>query len=280
MPSTTLNNKSIFYTITPQTSHLDKLNTTLLIHGLGSSSNFYHTIIPELSTKSTCIAFDTPGSGLSSLAMDGSPQTVASIVEDAVALLDALLGTAVMVTEREKEREKVWVVGHSMGGMIACELAVRYAQRVKGLILLGPITPSVSLAEVFEGVEPLADSIPFSATGSIATSLHHAFIRNLILGTTSAGYLSLSHVIVSAHKPEYAKIKVPLIILAGSDDKTAPYVGCEEILDSVGAATEKKFIHVIPGVGHWHAVEAPEVVAREILDFVDLIHRDGTTVSL
>lgn len=44
---------------------------------------------------------------------------------------------------------KVWVVGHSMGGMIACELAIQYPHRVKGLILPGPVHPSPTLSEVF-----------------------------------------------------------------------------------------------------------------------------------
>lgn len=139
MPFVTINKKSIFYSVTPQTEDLDHPNTTLFIHGLGSSSSFYHTIIPGISSQSTCIAFDIPGSGLSSLG--GPPQSVNSIVEDAVALLNVLQGTAV--------NGKVWVVGHSMGGMIACELAIQYPHRVKGLILPGPVHPSPTLSEVF-----------------------------------------------------------------------------------------------------------------------------------
>ncbi|CAD6439137.1 c2bcfbd8-c15f-44c9-aeba-1e4d0f9bb4fc [Sclerotinia trifoliorum] len=268
MPFVTINGKSIFYTITPQTGNLSNPITILFIHGLGSSSSFYHTIIPELSRLSTCIAFDTPGSGLSSLG--GLPQTVESITNDAVALIDSLSGTAV--------NEKVWVVGHSMGGMIACELAIRYPRAVKGLILLGPIDPSPALSEIFtkriatvetDGLEPLADSIPKAATGSKASHSQRAFIRSLILGTSSAGYLSLCQVIALAKKPDYAKIQVPLMILAGSEDKTASYEGCVKIHDNFGVSAEKKCIQVLPAVGHWHAIEAPEAVVREIIDFFD-----------
>ncbi|KAJ8064188.1 hypothetical protein OCU04_006539 [Sclerotinia nivalis] len=270
MPFITINGKSIFYTTTPQTENLSNPITTLFIHGLGSSSSFYHTIIPEISTKSTCIAFDTPGSGLSSLG--GPPQTVESIIDDAVALLDSLSGTAVM--------EKVWVVGHSMGGMIACELAIRYSRGVKGLVLLGPIDPSPALSEVFtkriaavetHGLEPLADSIPMAATGFKATHTERAFIRSLILGTSIAGYLSLCQVIASAKKPDYAKIHVPIMILAGSEDRTASYKGCLKIHASAGVCAKKKCIQVLPGVGHWHAIEASDTVARDIINFFDKI---------
>lgn len=139
MPFKTLNQKSIFYTLTPQTENLQNPITTLFIHGLGSSSTFYHTIIPSLSAVSTCITLDTPGSGLSSLG--NAPQTVVSIVDDAIALLDAL--------SEPVAKGKVWVVGHSMGGIIACELAIKYAQRVEGLVLIGPVVPSPALTEVF-----------------------------------------------------------------------------------------------------------------------------------
>ncbi|TGO89209.1 hypothetical protein BPOR_0120g00170 [Botrytis porri] len=219
MPFIPLNRKSIFYTLTPQTETLQNPVTTLFIHGLGSSSTFYHTFISSLSSVSTCITFDTPGSGLSSLADSNSPQTVASIVDDAIALLDALSETA--------GKGKVWVVGHSMGGIIACELAIRHAQRVEGLVLIGPVVPSPALTEVFgkrmemvrkDGLETLANSIPEAATGTQATSTQKAFIRGLILGTSTQGYISSCGVIASASRPDYARIKVPMIILAGSDD--------------------------------------------------------------
>ncbi|KAF7957353.1 hypothetical protein EAE96_002938 [Botrytis aclada] len=269
MPFITLNQKSIFYTLTPQTENLQNPVTTLFIHGLGSSSTFYHTIIPSLSGVTTCIALDTPGSGLSSLGDSDSPQTVASIVDDAIALLDALSETAV--------KGKVWVVGHSMGGIMACELAIRYAQRVEGLVLIGPVVPSPVLTEVFgkriemvgkDGLEPLANSIPDAATGTKATSTQKAFIRSLILGTSTQGYISSCEVIASATRPDYAKIDVPMMVLAGSEDRTASYEGCKMIHDEAGVSAQKKCVRVLPGVGHWHAIEAPEFVTKEFVDFV------------
>ncbi|QSZ35702.1 hypothetical protein DSL72_006824 [Monilinia vaccinii-corymbosi] len=221
-------------------------------------------MIPELSRSTTCIAFDTPGSGLSSLAEHR--QSVESIVEDAVALLDGLLVNG-----------RVWVVGHSMGGMIACELAFQFPQRVKGLVLLGPINPSETLAKVFtkrieavtkDGVEFFADTIPHTATGSNATSTHRAFIRSLILGTSTAGYLSLCQVIARAPRPKYTQINVPVMVLAGSDDMTASYNFCKMIYNSMGVAEDKKCFKELPGVGHWHAIEAPDLLVDEISRFI------------
>ncbi|PQE29172.1 alpha beta hydrolase protein [Rutstroemia sp. NJR-2017a BBW] len=268
MPSVNVNGKSVFYTITPQSGEKSESPSssikTVLIHGLGSNSCFYHSILPEISRKSTCIAVDTPGSGLSTLGT--AQQTVSSIVDDIIALLDAL-----------SIRCKVLMIGHSMGGIIASEIAGKYPERVQGVVLLGPVNPSQSITEVFDkrivavekdGLEALANTIPPAATGKSASSLVHAFIRALILSTSAEGYLSLCRVIASAERPKYERIEVPLLILAGKEDKTAPLDACKEIFDAYGTTVSRKKLAVLPGVGHWHCIEAPEVVAHHIADLI------------
>jgi len=136
MPSTTIDGKKLFYTFDENDDSTPK-TTTLLIHGLGSSSCFYKTVTPSLKPLTRCISLDTPGSGLSELG--SSEQSISSIAHDAIALLDEL-----------KIHEKVVVVGHSMGGIVANYLGAEYPDRVKGIVLLGPVNPIPSLAEVFE----------------------------------------------------------------------------------------------------------------------------------
>lgn len=85
-----------------------------------------------------------------------------------------------------------------------------------------------------DGLEPLANSIPTSATGTKSEPLQHAFIRSLILGTSNEGYISLCTVIAEATKLDYKSINVPLLIIAGSDDRTASLASSEEILEEYG----------------------------------------------
>jgi pimeloyl-ACP methyl ester carboxylesterase len=121
-----------------------------------------------------------------------------------------------------------------------------------------------------DGLEPLANTIPPAATGKSATPLVHAFVRALILSTSAEGYLSLCRVIASAERPKYDRIKVPLLILAGEEDKTAPLEACKEIFEAYGTTPPWKKLAVLAGVGHWHCVEAPQVVAQHIADFMDV----------
>jgi len=113
----------------------------------------------------------------------------------------------------------------------------------------------------------LANTIPAAATGSKAGPLQHAFIRSLILGTSSQGYMSLCQVIARAAQPNYEKIKVPLLIIVGTEDKTAPLASSEAILNAYGTQKDEKKIEVLDRVGHWHCVEAPEAVTRLTLQF-------------
>ena len=136
MPSLAINGKSLFYTIDQNDDNPPK-TTALFLHGLGSSSCFFKTITPSLKSDTRCILIDTPGSGLSELGK--AEQSVSSIANDAIAFLDAL-----------KVEEKVVVVGHSMGGLVANHIASEYPERVKGVVLIGPVNPNPALTDVFE----------------------------------------------------------------------------------------------------------------------------------
>ena len=163
-----------------------------------------------------------------------------------------------------------------MAGITVPHLAATWPDRVSAIVLLGPVLPSTEAAPTFEkrveavekaGMQPMADTIPYAAVGSSASSLHHAFIRELLLAQDPAGYVSLCKVIVkaAAAPPEYHKINCPALIIAGDEDKSAPVVGCQKILDSLGSSSKKMV--VMNGTGHWMAVEAPEGVAKEIIAF-------------
>lgn len=136
MPSVAINGKLIFYTIDQSDGESAK-TTALLVHGLGSSTCFYKTITPTLKRTVKCIAFDTPGSGLSELGK--VEQSISSIAADAIGLLDAL-----------QIRERVVVIGHSMGGIVASHIAAENPDRVKGVILMGPVNPDQALGAVFQ----------------------------------------------------------------------------------------------------------------------------------
>ena len=74
--------------------------------------------------------------------------------------------------------------------------------------------------------------------------------------------------IAEATKPSYAEVKVPLLIIAGVDDKTAPVSATEAILSAYGTQESEKKLELLNGVGHWHCIEAPAEVERLARRFI------------
>ena len=107
----------------------------LMIHGLGSSQNYWMPVISKISPTFRCIALDSYGAGRSK--SNGEKITLDGIAEDVVALLDTL------------KIEKAVIAGHSMGGTITCIVASRFPERVSGIVPVGPVNPGSVKAEVF-----------------------------------------------------------------------------------------------------------------------------------
>jgi pimeloyl-ACP methyl ester carboxylesterase len=162
--------------------------------------------------------------------------------------------------------------------IVGAHLAASRSDRIVAAILIGPVYPSSNLRPVFEkrieavekdGMQPMADSIPQAAVGTKASPLVKAFIRELLLAQDPAGYISNCRVIIHAKAPKYGEISVPVLILAGDEDKSAPMEGCEKMFGEMG--TSEKRLEVQRGVGHWHCLEADREVVEKILEFYESI---------
>lgn len=96
----------------------------VLIMGLGGSCRGWLPLqVPEFSERKRTIIFDNRGVGQTKGATE--PFSTADMADDTVGLLDAL------------SIEQADVLGAFMGGMIAQELALRHAGRVRRLALVG-----------------------------------------------------------------------------------------------------------------------------------------------
>jgi len=94
----------------------------VLIGGWASYRWIWFRQIPTLKKKYKCIVFDNRGAGKSS--KPDIPYTIEMLAADTAGLMDAL------------EIETAHVLGISMGGLIAQQVAISYPEKIRSLILV------------------------------------------------------------------------------------------------------------------------------------------------
>lgn len=100
----------------------------LLVHGWGACVYTYRYLLPALSRAGRrAIAFDLRGHGLSAKPRGAENYMTAALLGDVLEVLDTL------------EVEKADVVGHSLGGGLALQLALSAPARVCRLVLAAPV---------------------------------------------------------------------------------------------------------------------------------------------
>lgn len=249
----------------------DAAKVIVFFHGLGSSHSYYYLIASVLSTKYGCLLLDNPGAGKSEL--EGESVSIKEIGSNALQIIEEL-GIA---------DKKFVLVGHSMSGMVVNYLAADTSHEIDitACVLISPVHPVPGMKPVFEQrietikschtLEGIAEAVSKNAPGAACSNLKRAFIRQLVLSLTPEGYIANCAAIVSScsHTEEflkyYAKVTVPVLLILGAEDKTAPYEGCSKIIED-GLANSTTC--VLEGVGHWSAVESDERVLAEIERFI------------
>jgi pimeloyl-ACP methyl ester carboxylesterase len=188
----------------------------LLILGLGIDVSESTTLIDALAEHSQVIAFDNRGAGRTD--KPDAPYTIELMAADALGVMDVLgVGHAD-------------VLGMSLGGRIALELALRHPDRVDKLILLSTsarIIPSWRRRHLY----PLLSAQPLGR--SKYPQPRYAFKRQM---EASSGYDATALL---------DELMAPTLILHGRRDRSAPLALAEEMRDRIPGAR----MTVFPG-GH------------------------------
>jgi 3-oxoadipate enol-lactonase len=234
----------------------------LLVHGLGGTANFYQVQADALAERCRVIRVDSAGAGRSPVA-DGI--SVDSHADDLAAVLDAL-GVPSAV-----------VVGHSLGTLIVRSLAARHPAKVSALALLGAVRPpsdAVRQAQHDRAATLREQGTAAVAPGVVANALSDetrrarpevaAFVRELVMRQDPEGYARNCEALAAATDPGPVDPALPLLLVTGEDDKVGPPDASRELAEAHGSAT----VEVLPGVGHWTALEAAEATTAHLLKFI------------
>jgi pimeloyl-ACP methyl ester carboxylesterase len=166
------------------------------------------------------------------------------------------------------ELENVVVVGSSMGGWIAMELAVRDTSRLASLVLVAPAgisAPGVQPADIFlMSAEELVRNLFFDqglAEARLAEPVTPEALDIALKNKHTTARLAWEPRLHDPFLPKWLhRIDVPVKIIWGREDRILPV----QFLEHFSKLMPNAKTHVIEGAGHLPQAEKPE-------QFVDLV---------
>jgi 3-oxoadipate enol-lactonase len=237
----------------------------VLLHGLGSSADDWFLQLPAFAPFYLCVAADLRGHGLSE--KPAGRYSVGLFAADVGELL------------RELDLPPAHILGLSLGGMVAQQLALAQPQVVRSLVLINTLpglwppprqivrvglrrlTPpwrTPDMAQVAKRVavdlfpDPTAGFFRAQAAARIAANDPAAYRRATM---AVAGFWPGSAL---------KRIVCPTLIIAGEADRVVPGIYQARLRRALPHA---RYVS-IPGVGHACNIDRPDVVNAAILEFL------------
>jgi len=230
----------------------------VLIHGVGGHHLSWPPQIRRLHDQRV-YAVDLPAHGRS----DGiGRQRIEDYANDVLALLDELrISRAVLI-------------GHSMGGAIALDAAIRWPKRVLGLGLIGtgarlPVDPAILRNAAQEANTPVAVRQIGERSFAAATP---ARLRELALERMAATRPSVLHGDLMAcdafdRMVDLRSVTSPTLIVCGVEDQMTPPKYSQYLHQQIAGSV----LHIVQEAGHMVMLEQPDRVAEHLAQFLNSI---------
>jgi pimeloyl-ACP methyl ester carboxylesterase len=251
----------------------------LLIHGMAGSRANWHAVIEPLARNYTVVAPDLPGHGGS--APGAGDYSLAAL---AIGLRDLLLALG---------HDGATLVGHSLGGGIAMQLAYQFPELVERLVLvssggLGPEVSPLLRAAALPGADLFiaATAKPGRRAGAVlARGLRAVGLRPTAdVAEVAAGYASLADSdrraaflatlrsvihpggqLVDGRDRLYLHAGVPVLIVWGSRDPIIPVCHGERAHEAIPGSR----LAIFDEIGHLPQLEAPGRFVAVLTRFLD-----------
>jgi 3-oxoadipate enol-lactonase len=251
----------------------DNERLVVLLHGVGGSRDSWSDALSgtgsALAEAGFCaVAVDLPGYGHSPLPELLDMQRMSSLVLETLWSL------------RRHCAARLALVGHSMGGMVALDLIAGAPQEVDAMVLLATspafgrpdgawqqeyLAQRLSPLDAGRGMARLAPGLVKGMAS--ANAAHDVVARAAVLmsAVPEATYRSALHAIVGFdRRASLAEIQVPVLCLAGGDDRNAP----PSVMSAMASRIPNAKYRCLPGVGHLAHMEAPKLVNPMLVSFL------------
>ncbi len=240
----------------------------LLIRGFASAASMWYSQVPVLSEHFKVVTFDNRDTGNSDRV--AVPYTIGDMAGDVIALIEHL-GVG-----------PVYLLGISMGGMIAQQVTLLRPDLVKSLILgcttcnaATGTTTDPQVLELFATRQELSDeenvrrSLPVFFSKESLT--HRPHIINEFVNKSLAQRPPLETFVrhrqaIGGFKvcDQIHQITLPTLILHGRADLLLPVVDAEELKERLPQARLK----IYEGLGHLFFMEDPDTFNKDVIQFI------------
>jgi 3-oxoadipate enol-lactonase len=263
MPIVNVNGINLYYEVTG-TGY-----SVVLCHGYTGSHQDWMFQVPPLSQDHQVVVMDYRGHGSSEAPSPASAYSIPILAEDVNALLDHLAIA------------KCCLVGHSLGGFVALQLAVDQPSLVHSLVLVDtssewiemPGYPElqIKLNQIArtEGMEAVfeynAQRNPLSQKCFARYPRLREISKRRIVETSVSGYVYVARAIGQWQPltPRLKGISAPTLVVVGEED--TPFLQPSEFL---ARSIPNSRLHVIPGATHSPQVETPDLFNQILLSFL------------
>ncbi|CAN5338092.1 alpha/beta fold hydrolase [soil metagenome] len=230
----------------------------LLIHGFGASLHTWEPWAEALAETYRVIRIDLPGSGLSPPDPSGL-YTDARTEQIVLALLDQL------------QLAQITLIGHSIGGRIAWQMAAQHPERITRLVLIAPdgfASPGIDYGKapaLPAGLKLMTRVLPRpllrmslepayanpDALSERLTERYHDLLR--APGARSALLARMQQTVLTDPRPALRRISAPTLLIWGEQDAMIPFGNSADYL----AVLPHARLVALRGIGHLPQEEQP-----------------------
>ena len=227
----------------------------ILIHGAGGHHLYWPPQVRRMPGE-RLFAVDLPGHGKSA---GVGQHTIGDYAGSILRFMDALhLNRAVLV-------------GHSMGGTVALDIAIRSPERVLGLVLVGSsahlrVSPRLlrNASDPAKEAETIHTVIQYSFAAETSARLKELAEQRMAASRSSLLYGDLLACDAFDAGEQASRVRAPMLVIFGSEDQmVSPGAGRALAGRIPGARME-----VVPHAGHMVMLEQPERVAALLGEFL------------
>lgn len=234
----------------------------LLLHPVGLDLSWWEPQVEALRSEFQVLRLDFRGHGESALAPP--PYTIVDFADDAHAFLQAL------------EINAAHVIGLSLGGMVAQELALGYPAAVRSLILTNTLCTLPTQARqamrargeaakqggMAAVVKPTLER--WFTPGFIRSPLVARCRERLLANDVDAWAATWNAIADLDTLPRLSGIHVPTLVTTGDADVSTPVSAAQVIADHIEGAT----LRVMAGAPHMAPYERPDLFNPLVLEFL------------